>query len=103
LRCVTKVTANIKIKNEKNEKGKRAWSIFRSPVPHKYKDSFSASLKRAWQVEKENIEWEEAKRKKAAEPKPVVNRDYDINRIMSHCAPAIEDYYACRHGRYCGD
>jgi hypothetical protein len=82
---------------------KRAWKIYRSHVNHEYKDSFSASLKRAWWCEKENIRWAEEKRKKAMEPKPVVNPDSDINKIMEKCAPAIFDYYASRSGKFCGD
>ena len=77
----------------------RAWKIFRGNSEFSY--SFSASLKRAWQVEKEN-----------ASPKVeeveviIVQRSVEpVNRNDEAIHAAMFDYYhgAGSQGRYFGD
>lgn len=91
----------------KSQVMKRAWNIYRGNNPYSY--SFSASLRRAWEVEKANIRYEAEQAEKAAN-KARMEAAYQRSLTM----PSIEKseaynlgaaaYYAnARPGTYFGD
>lgn len=95
---------------DKSKVMKRAWNIFRGNTPFSY--SFSAALRRAWEVEKANIEYtakkeaEETERARLAawqasdEYKTIKNSNEYRNAWSAGIA---SEYANARPGQYFGD
>lgn len=90
----------------KSQLMKRAWNIFRGNNPYSY--SFSAALRRAWEIEKANIAYEAKKATEEAERARIAayqaerrNNPIEVSEsFMAGCAA----YYAnSRPGQYMGD
>jgi len=85
---------------------KRAWNIFRGNNPYSY--SFSAALRRAWEVEKETIAYMERKAAEAAEAARwaairAERRSNPVEVSDSLMAGCAEYYRNAPRGTYFGD
>ncbi len=80
---------------------KRAWNIFRGHNPYSY--SFSAALRRAWEVEKENVRHEAEKAEKAAKRALMNDLRSPVEVSESWNAGAAAYYATARPGTYFGD
>ena len=79
---------------------KRAWAIYKGVNPYSY--SFSAALRRAWEVEKATIEYNEREAKRAAIE--AENTAAKAKRISNAWTIGCLDYYQnARPGQYFGD
>ena len=79
---------------------KRAWAIYKGVNPYSY--SFSAALRRAWEVEKAMIEYNEREAKRAAIE--AENAAAKTVRISNAWTIGCLDYYQnARPGQYFGD
>lgn len=87
-------------KYNKSQIMKRAWNIYKGNNPYSY--SFSAALRRAWEVEKAMIEYNERKAKRAAIE--AENAAAKAKRISNAWTIGCLDYYQnARPGQYFGD
>ena len=83
---------------------KRAWSIFKGSNPYSY--SFSASLRRAWEVEKANIASEIKQAEKAAEKAELAAyraKKAESTPNYSFMATCADQYKNAARGTYFGD
>ena len=81
---------------------KRAWAIYKGVNPYSY--SFSAALRRAWEVEKAALEYEAREARKAAieaENSARAKRTGNVN--ASWMTGAAASYSNARPGQYFGD
>lgn len=85
----------MKTKVNKSNLLKRAWSIYRGTSVYSF--SFSDSLKRAWEVEKENIAYAERKEQEAAE------KEAEAKRLAEHKAKNGEANWNEIMGSYIAD
>jgi hypothetical protein len=96
----------MKAQINKSQLMKRAWNIFRGNNLYSY--SFSAALRRAWEVERANIAWEA---KKAAEKARLAAyhasdeyKAYKASGMSADFMTGCAAYYAnARSGQYMGD
>jgi hypothetical protein len=88
----------------------RAWNIYRGNNP--YSGNFSISLRRAWEVEKENARYAEEQAQAEAERIATEIRRAELRanpNYEAECKAAYKrganDYYLNYHrfGTYCGD
>jgi len=91
---------------DKSNLMRRAWNIFRGNNP--YSHSFSAALRRAWEVEKETIAYMERKAAEAAEAARWAairadRRNAPVEVSDSFMAGCAEYYRNARPGQYMGD
>lgn len=100
----------MKIGIDKSKVMKRAWSIFRSNTPFSY--SFPAALRRAWEVEKANIEYTAKKEAEKTERARLAawqaSDEYNTMTNSMECRNSwnsgLSAYYAnARIGQYFGD
>lgn len=81
---------------------KRAWAIYKGVNPYSY--SFSAALRRAWEVEKATLEYEAREARKAAIEAENAARSTRIgNASAAWVAGAAAHYSNARPGQYFGD
>ncbi|MGN0044628.1 hypothetical protein [Alistipes indistinctus] len=87
-------------KYNKSQIRKRAWNIYKGNNPYSY--SFSAALRRAWEVEKAMIKYNEREAKRAAIE--AENAAAKAKRISNAWTIGCLDYYQnARPGQYFGD
>jgi hypothetical protein len=87
-------------KYNKSQIMKRAWNIYKGNNPYSY--SFSAALRRAWEVEKAMIKYNEREAKRAAIE--AENAAAKAKRISNAWTIGCLDYYQnARPGQYFGD
>ncbi len=81
---------------------KRAWAIYKGVNPYSY--SFSAALRRAWEVEKAALEYEAREARKTAIEAENAARSTRIgNASAAWVAGAAAHYSNARPGQYFGD
>ena len=81
---------------------KRAWAIYKGVNPNSY--SFSAALRRAWEVEKATLEYEAREARKTAIEAENAARSTRIgNASAAWVAGAAAHYSNARPGQYFGD
>jgi len=81
---------------------KRAWAIYKGVNPYSY--SFSAALRRAWEVEKATLEYEAREARKTAIEAENAARSTRIgNASAAWVAGAAAHYSNARPGQYFGD
>ena len=81
---------------------KRAWAIYKGVNPYSY--SFSAALRRAWEVEKATLEYEVREARKTAIEAENAARSTRIgNASAAWVAGAAAHYSNARPGQYFGD
>ena len=81
---------------------KRAWAIYKGVNPYSY--SFSAALRRAWEVEKATLEYEAREARKTAIEAVNAARSTRIgNASAAWVAGAAAHYSNARPGQYFGD
>jgi len=86
----------MKTRINKSEVMKRAWRIYRGRNPYSY--SFSAALRRAWEVEKANASYRVSEAQK--ESKKTAYRPVPGAAFEAGCAAYYRD---SRPGQYFGD
>ena len=103
----------MKSKINKSQLMQRAWNIYRGRSA--WSGNFSCSLRKAWEVEKANIAYEEEKAARAAEQARVdalreerrrnnIDTDAMWRDAMESLGPAIAAWYDnAPHGTYFGD
>ena len=82
---------------------KRAWAIYKGVNPYSY--SFSAALRRAWEVEKATLEYEAREARKAAieAENAAARAKHTSVTNVSWMAGAAAYYSNARPGQYFGD
>ena len=82
---------------------RRAWAIYKGINPYSY--SFSAALRRAWEVEKATIEYEAREARKAAiEAENSAARAKRTGNVDASWMAGAAAYYGnARPGQYFGD
>lgn len=82
---------------------KRAWAIYRGVNPYSY--SFSAALRRAWEVERATLEYEAREARKAAiEAENSAARAKRTGNVNASWMAGAAAYYSnARPGQYFGD
>lgn len=82
---------------------RRAWAIYKSVNPYSY--SFSAALRRAWEVEKATLEYEAREARKAAiEAENSAARAKRTGNVNASWMTGAAAYYSnARPGQYFGD
>lgn len=83
---------------------KRAWNIFRGNNPYSY--SFSAALRRAWEVEKSTVAYNARKAEEAANMARIETLQASrINETANYAfmAGCAKYYSNARPGQYMGD
>lgn len=82
---------------------RRAWAIYKGNNPYSY--SFSAALRRAWEVEKATLEYEAREARKAAiEAENSTARAKRTGNVNASWMSGAAAYYSnARPGQYFGD
>lgn len=81
---------------------KRAWAIYKGVNPYSY--SFSAALRRAWEVEKATLEYEAREARKTAIKAENAARSTRIGNASAAWVAGAAAYYSnARPGQYFGD
>ena len=81
---------------------KMAWTIYKCVNPYSY--SFSAALRRAWEVEKATLEYEAREARKTAIEAENAARSTRISNASVAWAVGAAAYYSnARPGQYFGD
>lgn len=95
----------MKTQVNKSQLMKKAWNIFKGNNPFNY--SFSAALRRAWEVEKENVEYYKRVAEKAEERArwTTINSERNSTKVSHSFSTGILNYYngAGSENRYFGD
>ncbi len=81
---------------------KRAWAIYKGVNPYSY--SFSAALRRAWEIEKAALEYEAREARKTAIKAENAARSTRISNASAAWVAGAAAYYSnARPGQYFGD
>lgn len=91
----------MKAKVNKSQLFRRAWNIYNGNNPYSY--SFSAALRRAWEVEKANVEYAEREATKALKTESKLQRTEIVNVDTLLLAGCTAYYRNSRPGHYFGD